>query len=38
MQIQQKLTPFMWYQGGAEDAVAHYLKVFGANQGRAGRF
>jgi predicted 3-demethylubiquinone-9 3-methyltransferase (glyoxalase superfamily) len=29
MQIQHKLTPFIWYQRGAEDAVAHYLKVFG---------
>lgn len=34
MHIQQKLTPFVWYQSGAEDAVAHYLKVFGADQGR----
>lgn len=34
MQIQHKLTPFIWYQSGAEDAVAHYLKVFGAGQGR----
>jgi predicted 3-demethylubiquinone-9 3-methyltransferase (glyoxalase superfamily) len=34
MQIQHKLTPFIWYQSGAEDAVAHYLKVFGADQGR----
>ncbi|KQW45365.1 MULTISPECIES: VOC family protein [unclassified Roseateles] len=29
MHIQQKLTPFIWYQRGAEDAVAHYLKVLG---------
>lgn len=29
MQIQHKLTPFLWYQRGAEDAVAHYLQVFG---------
>jgi predicted 3-demethylubiquinone-9 3-methyltransferase (glyoxalase superfamily) len=29
MQIQQKLTPFIWYERGAEDAVAHYLKTFG---------
>jgi len=29
MQIQQPLAPFIWYQSGAEDAVAHYLKVFG---------
>jgi predicted 3-demethylubiquinone-9 3-methyltransferase (glyoxalase superfamily) len=34
MQIQDKLTPFIWYQRGAEDAVAHYLKVFGADKGR----
>ena len=35
MQLQHKLTPFIWYQSGAEDAVAHYLRVFGAGQGRA---
>lgn len=34
MQIRHQLAPFIWYQKGAEDAVAHYLKVFGANQGR----
>lgn len=34
MQIHQKLTPFIWYERGAEDAVAHYLKVFGADKGR----
>jgi predicted 3-demethylubiquinone-9 3-methyltransferase (glyoxalase superfamily) len=34
MQIHHKLAPFIWYQSGAEDAVAHYLKVFGADQGR----
>jgi predicted 3-demethylubiquinone-9 3-methyltransferase (glyoxalase superfamily) len=34
MQIQHKLTPFIWYQSGAEDAVAHYLKVFGPGSGR----
>ncbi|KQV52758.1 hypothetical protein ASC95_08040 [Pelomonas sp. Root1217] len=34
MKIQQKLTPFVWYQSGAEVAVAHYLKVFGADKGR----
>jgi predicted 3-demethylubiquinone-9 3-methyltransferase (glyoxalase superfamily) len=34
MQIQHRLAPFTWYQSGAEDAVAHYLKVFGADQGR----
>jgi predicted 3-demethylubiquinone-9 3-methyltransferase (glyoxalase superfamily) len=34
MQIQHRLAPFIWYQSGAEDAVAHYLKVFGADQGR----
>ena len=32
MQIQHKLTPFIWYQRGAEDAVAHYLKTFGTGQ------
>ena len=34
MQIQHKIAPFIWYQRGAEDAVAHYLKVFGADKGR----
>lgn len=34
MQIHQKLTPFIWYERGAEDAVAYYLKVFGADKGR----
>lgn len=34
MQIQNKLTPFVWYQSGAEDAVAHYLEVFGPDKGR----
>jgi predicted 3-demethylubiquinone-9 3-methyltransferase (glyoxalase superfamily) len=34
MQIQHRLAPFIWYESGAEDAVAHYLKVFGADQGR----
>ncbi len=34
MQIHQKLTPFIWYERGAEDAVAHYLNVFGADKGR----
>jgi len=34
MHIQQKLTPFVWYQSDAEDAVAHYLKVFGEDKGR----
>lgn len=34
MQIQHKLTPFIWYERGAEDAVAHYLEVFGADKGR----
>lgn len=34
MQLQHKLTPFIWYQSGAEDAVAHYLRVFGADQSR----
>lgn len=32
MKIQQKITPFIWYEKGAEDAVAHYLKVFGSGQ------
>ncbi|TXI20703.1 MAG: VOC family protein [Roseateles sp.] len=32
MQIQHKLTPFLWYQQGAEDAVAHYLRVFGSGR------
>ncbi|RZL34920.1 MAG: VOC family protein [Rubrivivax sp.] len=32
MKIQQKITPFIWYQKGAEDAVAHYLKVFGSGE------
>lgn len=32
MRIQQKITPFIWYEKGAEDAVAHYLKVFGSGQ------
>jgi predicted 3-demethylubiquinone-9 3-methyltransferase (glyoxalase superfamily) len=34
MQIRHQLAPFIWYQNGAEDAVAHYLKVFGADHGR----
>jgi len=34
MQIRHQLAPFIWYQHGAEDAVAHYLKVFGADHGR----
>ncbi|MCV2354744.1 VOC family protein [Paucibacter sp. B2R-40] len=34
MKIQQQLAPFIWYQSGAEDAVAHYLNVFGADRGR----
>ncbi len=33
MQIQHaKLTPFVWYSRGAEDAVAHYLKTFGSGR------
>jgi predicted 3-demethylubiquinone-9 3-methyltransferase (glyoxalase superfamily) len=32
MKIQQKITPFIWYDKGAEDAVAHYLKVFGRGE------
>lgn len=27
-----KITPFIWYQRGAEDAVAHYLQVFGRGE------
>lgn len=34
MQIHHKLTPFIWYERGAEDAVAHYLRVFGPGNGR----
>lgn len=34
MQLQHRLTPFIWYERGAEDAVAHYLHVFGASAGR----
>lgn len=34
MKFQHKLSPFIWYESGAEDAVAHYLKVFGADKGR----
>lgn len=34
MQITNKLSPFIWYERGAEDAVAHYLKVFGPENGR----
>lgn len=34
MHIPHKLTPFVWYQRGAEEAVAHYLEVFGPDQGR----
>lgn len=34
MQMQHRLAPFIWYQSGAEDAVAHALNVFGADQGR----
>lgn len=30
----QKITPFIWYERGAEDAVAHYVKVFGAGKAR----
>lgn len=33
MQI-QKLTPFIWFERGAEDAVTHYLKVFGPDKGK----
>ena len=32
MQIQQKIQPFIWFEKGAEDAVAHYQKaLFDAN-------
>jgi len=34
MHIPHKLSPFVWYQRGAEDAVAHYLEVFGPDKGR----
>lgn len=34
MHIPHKLSPFVWYQSGAEDAVAHYLEVFGPDKGR----
>lgn len=34
MEMLNKLTPFIWYQKGAEDAVAHYLRVFGPGSGR----
>ena len=34
MQLHAKLSPFIWYQRGAEDAIAHYLRVFGPGQGR----
>jgi predicted 3-demethylubiquinone-9 3-methyltransferase (glyoxalase superfamily) len=34
MHITHKLSPFIWYERGAEDAVAHYLKVFGPENGR----
>ena len=34
MRFTSKLTPFIWYQRGAEDAVAHYLQVFGPSSGR----
>ena len=29
MQIQHQLTPFIWFQQGGEDAVAHCLEVPG---------
>lgn len=32
MQIQHRLMPFIWYQSGAEEAVAHYLKTFGSGR------
>jgi predicted 3-demethylubiquinone-9 3-methyltransferase (glyoxalase superfamily) len=34
MLIQPKLAPFIWFQSGADKAVAHYLEVFGDAQGR----
>lgn len=34
MKLASKLSPFIWYERGAEDAVAHYLKVFGPDKGR----
>jgi predicted 3-demethylubiquinone-9 3-methyltransferase (glyoxalase superfamily) len=32
MNIHAKLSPFLWYSSGAEDAVAHYLQVFGSGR------
>lgn len=32
MHIPQKLSPFIWYERGAEDAVAHYLETFGGGR------
>lgn len=29
MQMHAKISPFLWYQHGAEEAVAHYLRTFG---------
>lgn len=34
MEIQNKPKPFVWYQSGAEHAVAHDLEVFGPDKGR----
>lgn len=32
MQIQCTLSPFIWFERGAEDAVAHYLTTFGSGR------
>jgi predicted 3-demethylubiquinone-9 3-methyltransferase (glyoxalase superfamily) len=29
MPAQQKITPFLWYDGDAEEAVDHYVSIFG---------
>ena len=34
MQIQPKIQPFIWFEKGAEKAVAHYQQVFGPDQVR----
>jgi len=35
MQLHQKITPFLWYASGADEAAALYLEIFG--QGRIHR-
>jgi len=32
MAIQQKITPFLWFDGNAEEAVAFYLSLFEASR------